>query len=549
MIRTKEAGFTLLFLRFSLIIFCVAGLAGTAAAQSDYQPYSYSLYQKLDPVLYSPHTRMHTTIKPLFRDDSLLRPVFDSIFNVGVDTSRKTWFGRKLLNEHLIDIRKDEYRFYADFLPDLQIGRELNGKSNTWLNTRGYQIGLNIGDKFSLYTSGYENQAVFAPYVQDFISTYKVVPGQTSGEVPNRGSGSSVDYSYVSAIMTYTPAKYLNISLAYDKNFIGDGYRSMFLSDVSSNYTSLKLTGNIGNVQYLSMWSYMIDPMAPVSEDRGTASRYKWGAFQFLDWNISKRVSLGLFQGVIWSPQNSDGTSRGFNFNYINPVIFIRPLESVDAKSPDKIHLGISGKYKLLERNTIYGQFKLDEFTAKEFFANRGYWANKWGAQIGVKGFDAFGVKNLHYLAEYNLARPYTYAHFQTITAYTNFSQPLAHPYGANFRELLSVWNYSYKRFDFYAQGIYARYGLDMNGLNYGKDLFKSYDTVISTYGNFIGQGLLTSLKYMEGRVSYVVNPKYNLRIEAGGVIRTEKNALGINRTALFTLGLRSSFRHFYYDF
>ena len=76
----------------------------------------------------------------------------------------------------------------------------------------------------------------------------------------------------------------------------------------------------------------------------------------------------------------------------------------------------------------------LDEFTAKEMFANNGYWANKYGIQLGGKYFDAFGVRNLDLQAELNMVRPYTYSHYDSTSNYTHYNQPLAHPLGADFR-------------------------------------------------------------------------------------------------------------------
>src|SRR5699024_5388925 len=137
-------------------------------------------------------------------------------------------------------------------------------------------------DKFYYHFSGFLNRGIFPNYINDFKERTKVIPGQTYGELGKN----TQDWRYFTATASYTPIKYLNISLAYDKNFIGDGYRSMLLSDVSSNYTSLKLTGKLGNVQYMSMWSYLVDPLAPQLIQNKT--RGKWGAFQYLDWNVNK---------------------------------------------------------------------------------------------------------------------------------------------------------------------------------------------------------------------------------------------------------------------
>lgn len=69
-----------------------------------------------------------------------------------------------------------------------------------------------------------------------------------------------------------------------------------------------------------------------------------------------------------------------------------------------------------------------------------------------------------------------------------------------------------------------------------------------SSFGS-TGQGLAASLKYAEGTVSYLLNPKYNLRIEVGGLLRQETTSLGNNKTTMITVGLRSTFRDLYHDF
>ncbi len=525
-----------------------------SVAQSLYQPYSYHFYQKLNPVVYSAETRLHTTVKP-FIIDSVSRPLYDSLMNVGV-RDRRSWLGRKLFNEHLIEVEKEDFTFYGDFLPDFQIGRSFQEGRSPWVNTRGFQFGGTIGDKFSFYTSGYENQALFPDYIRDYIQEYQIIPGQFGSQYDHR-TGDKQDWAYVSAILSYTPVKYLNVTLAYDKHFIGDGYRSMLLSDFSSNYPALKLTGTLGNVQYTSMWAYMLDPFASrdvnylesINNRQNTGDLGKWGAFQYLDWNVNNRLSLGFFQSILWAPRNAAG-NRGFDPSYAIPLIFTRPIESANSNSPDKVHVGLTGKYKVLDNVTTYGQFLLGELYVRELFRGNGYINNKNSAQLGIRGFNTFGVKSLNFLFEYNMARPYTYQHFTPITSYTNYNQPLAHPYGANFRELVGLVNYSIGRFDLSLQGLFSRKGFDPSPLkNYGGDLFKTYENYVRDYGNFIGQGVTTDLHYYDFRAAYLLNPKYNLRFEVGSIIRQQTNIAGTHTTNFLTFGLRSSFRNIYSDF
>lgn len=532
--------------KFYLALGVLIAFAFSAHAQSVYQPYSYDFYQKLNRSLYSTKSREHTAMKPILVDDSVLRRPYDSLMNVGVDTSRKhSWVYRKLFNEHLIDVRDKEYTFYVDYLPDLVIGKDLADKRSVHMNTRGYQIGGTIGSKFYFYSSGFENQSVFPAYENAYINRTGIVPGQAY----DRGFGlkNGKDYSYVTALISYTPVKYLNIAVGNDKNFIGDGYRSLLLSDYASPYPFLKLTLNLGNVHYMAMWAQMNDPTAPKFSYLN-GDRKKWATFHYLDWNVSNRFSVGFFDAIIWADKDNNGVSRGFDFNYANPIIFLRPVEA-SIGSPDNALIGFTSKYKISDGATVYGQFALDEFEAKNFFSNSGSYRNKYGFQLGVRGADLFNVKNLNYLAEFNSVKPYTYSETSEIINYSEQNEPLGHPWGANFREALAILSYSYKKFDFRGQLDYGRYGLDKDSLNYGKDIFKNYGAPAKDKGNYIGQGLTTNLYYLEGTASYLINPKYNLRIELGALYRREVNALGRNETKMITIGLRSTFRNLYHDF
>jgi hypothetical protein len=536
----------LTFLVCAFLLLHTASKAQDSTA-NDIIPYSYSFYQKLNSKVYDRNARFHSSIKGYYSDDSTLSNRYQSLMKLGTDSlNRRSWLRRKVIEEHLLQVNTPEYTVYADFLPDFQIGREFDESKTTWKNTRGFQVGGTIGKKFSFYTNGFENQGVFANYITEFIDSNQVVPSEMSGKFTSK----TKDWAYVSALLSYTPNKYLNIAIGYDKNFIGDGYRSMLLSDVAANYSFLRLRASLGNVQYQTIFAYMLDPGAPkLTSDRRLGDRGKWNAIQYLDWNVNNRLSLGFFQAVTWADAEPEG-KRGFDFNYVHPFVFLRPIEGSNVKSPDKLRIGLNTKYELLEKTTIYGQFMFDEFTAKEIFSGNGYWANKWAAQIGVRGSDLFKVESLNYLAEFNTARPYTYAHYQRVSGYSGMNQPLAHPLGANFREFLGILNYSYRRFDFQGQGTYARYGLDRDNLNYGKSVFLDNYTHPNDYGNFVGQGIKTNLYFAELKASYLLNPKYNLRLEVGGVYRRESSeGLASKNTQLITFGLRSTFRNLYQDF
>lgn len=506
-------------------------------------PYSYYQYQKLNKSLYSKDTRFHTSLKPVIGDDSTTVKQLDSLIVLGTEKVRTSWVGRKLWNEHLVEINKEDYTFYLDFLPDFQIGRDVEHNITTWTNTRGYQVGGTIGKKFSFYSSGFENQSRFNNYLTNYINSKGIIPGMVNDKFgPSR---TTKDWAYATAVINYTPSKYVSFTLGHDKNFVGDGYRSMLLSDVAAAYPFLKVTGTLGNVKYMALWSQFQDPLSPqFSYDNGY--RKKWGAFHYLDWNVNNRLSFGFFDSIVWQDADVDG-KRGFDVSYLNPVIFLRTVEGMNG-SPDNALIGFTAKYKLLNNLTVYGQAAADEFTAKEVFKGDGYWANKFAYQLGIKGFDAFKVNGLNYLAEFNTARPFTYSQRSSLLNYGHYAEALAHPMGANFREFLTIWNYQINKWAFSAQVNVAQYGLN-NGENVGKDINESYNTRTRQEGYKTGDGLKTNFAYLDGKVAYVINPKYNLRLEAGAIFRQEKNSLIKDKTTMVTFGLRSSFRNIYQDF
>jgi hypothetical protein len=533
--------FTCIILSFSAVL--------VTKAQS-YQPYSYQFYQKLNSELYNTNTRIHTAIKPMFID-SALQHVYDSVMNYGADSKTHGFAYRKLFNEHLVDVKSQNGTFYADFLPDMTVGKDFGTKDRTvFLTTYGLQIGGSVGDKFAYNVGGYLSWGKFPSYQGYYINQTGIIPGQAYNKW--EGSGTK-QWAYITANVSYTPVKYLNISAGRDKTFIGDGYRSMLLSDYSSPAPFFKLTGTLGDVRYMAMWSLMNDPQNSRINDN-LYNRKKWGMFHYLDWNATNRLSVGFFEGVIAGNEDDAGHKRGFDFTYINPFIFLRPVEASNG-SPDNVIIGGNIKYKLTNMITAYAQFSLDEFEGKNFFSGKGSSRNKYGWQFGVKGADLFGVKSLNYLVETNGSRPYTYSERNvvagvrsSIVSYSNNQEPLAHPWGANFYEFVGILNYSYKRFDFMGELDYGRYGLDQNGINYGKDIFQNYNNIPNQFGNSVGQGLKTDMIFFEGKVAYLLNPKYNLRIELGGTLRNEKNSDFKDNTAMITFGVRSSFRNIYAD-
>jgi hypothetical protein len=308
----------------------------------------------------------------------------------------------------------------------------------------------------------------------------------------------------------------------------------------------LRLTANLGPVQYMVAWAYLEDIREQKFDTFGS-NRRKWALFHYLDWNVNNRLSFGFFNALITPEADADGNRRGFDVNFINPILFSSSL-GPSGSPKDNVFMGFTGKYKIFDKTAIYGQLMLDRFKAKTFFSG-GNNDNTNGVQLGIRGADIFKINRFNYLFEFNTVKPYTYSSTQPLDSYTFFGDPLAHPFGANFREFLGILNYSIGRFDFQGQVDYGKYGSDATPAdNNGKMIYKPYPSNPNP-APVIGQGVSTQLYYTEGTVSFLINPKYNLRIELSGLYRMEKTAQTNFKTGLISFGLRSSFRNLYHDF
>lgn len=458
-----------------------------------------------------------------------------------IKRTRGSWLSRKIFREHTIELDSAGIKFTVDPLINFTGGYETVAGKKTWTNTRGFIIKGQLGKQIAFETTFTENQSVFPSYLDKFIRKNGIVPG--SGYVRSF-SGNGFDYAMSGGYLSYTPSKYFNFQLGTGKHFIGEGYRSMLLSDESFNYPFLRITTSFWHVKYTNLYAQLQD--LTHSTDGAAYWRKKYTAMHLLSWDVTKNFNVGFFEAVIWSAKDSLAQRR-FEINYLNPVIFMRPVE-FSLGSPDNMQMGFMANYRL-NRTTIYGQFLLDEFEIKNVFAGKGSVRNKSGLQIGVKSFEPFGVKGLYMLTEVNQARPYTYAHWDRMTNYGHYNQPLAHPLGANFIEWVGIVRYQKGKWIGEAKVISALYGLDENNLNYGMDIFESYNTRVQVYNNHIGQGLRTHLFYTDLRCKYVINPAIHLEAVAGMKYRNETNSAFRQKDNEFYLGIRTSLLNLYGDF
>ena len=505
--------------------------------------YNYDIQK----ALYLKDVRYHTSIQPWRSGDIEQVLNYDSVFSLSRmnrEIARKGWqkTWNKFFNDNVVSLYKEDFWFALNPLVDFDFGKEFNEDKSTYINTRGFEAKGELGKYFAFYTNFLENQGTFVNYLDQNIRETKVIPGQ--GLV--RGFGNEgFDYASSTAYISFAAKKYFTFQLGYGKNFIGDGYRSLLLSDNAFNYPYLKFNIQFWHLNYMVIYSQMMDLNNFISPNLGYLKKYS--TTHYLSWAASRRFSIGIFESIVWQSQDTNGY-RGFDVSYLSPILFLRPVEFANG-SPDNALLGINASYIVGKHNTFYAQFLIDEFKLAEWTDNNGWWGNKYGIQLGFKTYDLFKIKNLYFQTEYNQVRPYTYAHSSPVKNYGHYNSALAHPISANFYESVTFLKYHFKRFYFSYEFQYAVVGEDTDSLNYGNNIYLSYNTRVSEYGNYIGQGLSTKVIYNDITASFLINPSYNLNLAVGYTYRSSKNDVETLNTSFFHIGLRTSIGRHYYDF
>lgn len=526
----------------SIVIF--AAIANQSFAQL-YNSYHNRTFNPLQRVLHRPGQNLHGSVRPLRIDEISDIYNTDSLIQRGLPApSANTGILKRFFSTNLFDWENDDVRVRINPLFNFEMGNDSHTGETWFVNTRGAMVEGKLGNDLAFYVDIRENQATFPGYIDEFAEQRDVVPGQ--GRRKDYGERGH-DFAQSTGYLSYNAGRWINFQAGFGKNFIGDGYRSLFLSDVAYSYPYLKMTATFLKAKYM----LLISELKHFERDKtlgDTRFPSKYGAFHYLNWNIGERFSLGLFESVIWASKDTVG-NRGLDINYVTPLVVFRPVE-YNLGSPDNMTMGINIKYIPWRDAAVYGQFVLGEFKFDEVFSSEKWWANKQGFLAGMEIVNLLGIRNLDFQTEYSHVRPYTYSHYQPITNHGHFNQELAHPLGANFRESISFLRYRTGRWHFEVKSQLASKGLDFSeDISYGGNIHKPNITRPSEYDHEIGQGLNSKLTQAEFNVSWLINPKNNMNLMMGARYRKMSNNERTVSGNYIYAAFRTSLQNIYYDY
>ena len=414
------------------------------------------------------------------------------------------------------------FRLYPNFnlSAGLQEGNQfISSNSVGFYSDISYQMGEHA---LSLHTGGSVFAGIQPYYMRLLMQQKRIVPGLYSQKLINRTWNTAWEPE---VSLQYHSPWLLTLETGIGKQHIGDGLRSLILSEYAPAYPYAGLRTRFAKINYQFRWMILENHSYQPWIDTNAG---KYAMMHYLSWNIGKRFCLGLFESIVWSDTES---RMAFEAQYLNPIIFFRPVE-FSVGSSDNALMGINVHYNISNKVLLYGQFLLDDVQVGQMINDikyrlgilaegeqHGWFANKYGGQLGIQYFDALGIKNLLLQTEINAVRPNTYAHNNANQSYSSYYHALAHPLEANFIESISRISYTYKRWNFTIHAMYAHKGLSDINENMGENIFYPVSDApgqawipVSTYGNVILQGKRQRILHFNIDISWA--PLNNRRLE-----------------------------------
>ncbi|MBP9212942.1 MAG: hypothetical protein KBF36_00170 [Chitinophagaceae bacterium] len=426
---------------------------------------------------------------------------------------------------NMIDKRNSDFILIANPIFNFQQGSKAGNTQSTFINQRGVNVRGIIGNKIGFYFYFTENQERQPTYVQDWRNKFIAVPG--AGYIKNFKVG-GFDYFDVRGGVTWQVAKFMDMQLAYDRNFIGNGYRSLFLSDFSTNNMFVKVNTYFGKFKYQNIFSEL------VSYRRSGSDRIyprKYFRASYLSYQPTRWLNIGLFEGVMLGKRDK------LSLPLFNPIMYT----SFSDNKNDKSYVGFDAKLNIAKRIQVYSQFMVDKLKTDEL--KNDWWGNRFGYQIGVKYIDAFGVKNLDVQVETNVVRPFMYASTDSFSSYNHYNQPLAHPLGANFKEYIGIVRYqATKPLYFEMKLMLYKQGLDsaVNNVNqnFGSNIFSFNQTRSFDNGWKTTTGDVATCTMVSFLASYEL--KENLFFDVSYMYRNfDRMSKGVSSVNMISAGFR----------
>lgn len=472
---------------------------------------------------------------------SSLKPVLDSrveslnydsvVFNK--NKGKRSWFVRKLLSESFIVIDTGDLKLTIDPLLDAGAGKGIltDKNSKIFTNSRGLIVRGDITDKFSFETSFLESQSFFPSYIGSTVKSLEVVPGYARAKA---FKVTGYDYAFGTGYISWSPSRLFNLQLGHGKHFVGEGYRSLLLSDNAFNYPYVKPSFQYKWFKYDVIYSSLMiikGGRTLTTKFTEPVFRKKPATFHLLSVKPLPFFEIAFFEGTIFKAETQGKTE---SFSFVNPVIFGNAIAYGLNDKENNVITGATISIKPVKYVTVYGQLVNDGSLPNK---------QKTGYQTGATFQNSF----MFLRGEYNIVEPYTYAAADPFQSYTHYNQPLAHTWGSSLKEVVASASFT----------VIKRFILGTH-VSTGKSYFEGSSVLTSDTLNTIPVTYMSTpdayrkITYVRNSLEFIVNPVTNLSLYGEMTTRFESYSSPsnyTNRTVFVMAGVRTNIFRSYRDF
>lgn len=435
----------------------------------------------------------------------------------GAQAVRQTIGGTYANGHDLLAVEDDDYALHLNPLLYVAAGParyttdEGSGTGISWQGSGGFQASGRLGDHLFFDSRLEYNLRRLPRRPPEVDSRTTTLPRQ--GWVRfSRARPKIYEYWDMTGVVGYR-TDHVEVRFGHTRNRWGYGKSSMVLSNYAPEYDQLQIRTSVWRLQYTNLFARFNDYATP---NEGGLSPHRYGAFHRLDVNVSDRVSISLFESIIFGPDSLSQRADRFELSYLNPLLFYKAVQhnlEVTGGTPDNSLLGAGGRVRIVDGVEVYAQLLLDEFKPPELVSGDGWWGNKWGFLAGAHLAEA-GIEDLSLRMEFGQVRPYTYSHRTTTTAYVHARDLLGYPAGPNTRNAALFLRYHPSlRVRGGLNLAYTWGGRNTETENWGADPLRSFNSRVRNFGNTIGQGVPVQTLLGEAFVGYQLLP--DLWIEA----------------------------------
>ncbi len=514
------------------ILWCASGFSQISLPLADYY------HAEVDRIAVN-----DTSKNNYFNSHLSLKPILDQRTNTDKiyhsEGKFYYWITQKLFKENFVIFKGEDFWCAVDPIVDLEVGNDFSRDSieRLFWNTRGIRVQGKFFDKVGFTTKFYETQAILPFYQREFADAHgEFFPNsngtkyiQNNAIIPGYARTKSFketgyDFAFAEGNFSILANKHLNFQLGNGNHFVGRGYRSLLLSDFSTNYPFFKTEVNFWNnrIQYSAIYAIHqnLYRLLEFTSTEATFER-KIGTYHYLDIALSKNIQIGFFEGSHWRRTDSLGTVQP-NLLFTNPVIFANTAVNGFESNGFKSILGINAS-ATIGKELLYGQLVFDN-------------AQLGGYQVGLKFYDLF-VEKFDGGIEYNHAELDTYLSSERRYNYSHSNLPLAHPLVAGFDEI--TVNLSFERNRFFVQNRFTySQRMQNDSIRIGNNIILPSSDIVAT------DNRISTILYNQFEIGYRFNKNYNLQAFIGHLYRNETLPTNNPLTNYTYIGVRTQLKN-----